>query len=193
MTKVCFFGCFARFIGTRLVYIDGDDIKYSKSGESIGLIWKKLHESFIRSYYKMDCFLCVPLFFSDRNNETAVEIRFIATLSVFRWWNFVLTLRRSDLLFFCMVLFSWTGLKRIRGKYETSEYITSVILFYVWLVGIFVVLQFMNVCFFLFHRIFFFCFPFLNYLQHATEIIQRRKTELFWNYAHRIIENVMNL
>lgn len=192
MTKVCFFGCFARFIGTRLVYIDGDDIKYSKSGESIRLIWKKLHESFIRSYYKMDCFLCVPLFFSDRNNE-AVEIRFIATLSVFRWWNFVLTLRRSDLLFFCMVLFSWTDLKRIRGKYETSEYITSVILFYVWLVGIFVVLQFMNVCFFLFHRIFFFCFPFLNYLQHATEIIQRGKTELFWNYAHRIIENVMNL
>lgn len=191
MTKVCFFGCFARFIGTRHVYIDGDDIKYSKSGESIGLIWKKLHESFIRSYYKMDCFLCVPLFFSDRNNE-AVEIRFIATLSVFRWWNFVLTLRRSDLLFFCMVFFSWTDLKRIRGKYETSEYITSVILFYVWLVGIFVTAIY-ECMFFFISSYFFFCFPFLNYLQHATEIIQRRKTELFWNYAHRIIENVMNL
>lgn len=33
--------------------------------------------------------------------------------------------------------------------------------------------------FFFISSYFFFCFPFLNYLQHATEIIQRRKTELF--------------
>lgn len=130
MTKVCFFGCFARFIGTRLVYIDGDDIKYSKSGESIGLIWKELHESFIRSYYKIDCFLCVPLFFSDRNNEAAVEIRFIATLSVFRWWNFVLTLRRSDLLFFLYGTFFLNRLEEDKRKIRDKRiyYISYIIL-----------------------------------------------------------------
>lgn len=73
MTKVCFLRLL-RFIGTKRD--SGMNIKYWKSD---------LRELFIRSYYKQDvssAFLC---FFWD--NETAVEIRFIATLSVSRWWN----------------------------------------------------------------------------------------------------------
>lgn len=73
MTKVCFLRLL-RFIGTKRD--SGMNIKYWKSD---------LRELFIRSYYKQDVFSAFLCFFWD--NETAVEIRFIATLSVSRWWN----------------------------------------------------------------------------------------------------------